>query len=250
MKKYLTLILLLCGLIAFSQEKETFYVFNANWKPTVIDSAHFLLVIHQTEDKNWQWDYYNFLGPMIRSETYNTADAGLLNGRTCYYSEAGNLDSLGSYELGKKEGPFYKMATYPNDSIVWIKRYRYHQDSLIGITDLRADSNEQKELSKDTINNKESDYVGGLKAWQRFLGKSLQYPDRAMNNGIQGMVKVFFDVDKDGRVEDPFLEKSREYSLDKESIRIIRKSGKWTPGKKRGEIVKTAKVQPIGFRLE
>ena len=55
---------------ARSQEKESFYVFNADWKATKIDSAHFLLHVHQVNDSCWQWDYYHFIGPLLKTEQY------------------------------------------------------------------------------------------------------------------------------------------------------------------------------------
>lgn len=63
-------------------------------------------------------------------------------------------------------------------------------------------------------------------------------------------VKVIFVVDEEGKVGDISIAKSREYSLDNESIKMIQTSGKWVPGTKNGIAVKTYKMQPINFRLE
>jgi protein TonB len=251
MKTTLTLCLSLCGLLAFPQkkEKESFYVFNANWKPTEMDSASYFLDIHEREDGNWQWDYYAFWGPLIKVETYAQHDGGQLNGRAFYYAEDGSLDSIGRYDHGKKEGSFYKLD-HIRDSIRWVRQYIYHQDILERTIDLLADSNERKAQQQDSINNRESEYPGGIRSWIRFLTKNLKYPDRARSRGGEGTVRICFIVDADGNVQEPFLQKSREYSLDLESLRIINRSGKWIPGRKNGEIVKTYKVQPIVFRLQ
>jgi hypothetical protein len=74
--------------LSAKKEKESFYVFNASWKPTVMDSASYFLYIHEREDGNWQWDYYAFWGPLIKVETYAQHDGEQLNGRAFYYAEA------------------------------------------------------------------------------------------------------------------------------------------------------------------
>jgi periplasmic protein TonB len=95
----------------------------------------------------------------------------------------------------------------------------------------------------------ESDYPGGLAAWQRYLNKNLRYPDEAVNNEIQGTVVVQFIVDKEGNVSDVTAVGGPENGgLREEAIRVIKKSGKWTPAVQNGRPVKSYKKQPIIFR--
>jgi periplasmic protein TonB len=94
----------------------------------------------------------------------------------------------------------------------------------------------------------ESLFPGGPAAWQRFLYKNLRYPQDAQDQGIQGFVTVQFIVDKEGNVSDvQAVDGPRE--LQAEAIRVIRKSGKWTPAIQNGQPVKSYKKQPIGFRI-
>ena len=95
----------------------------------------------------------------------------------------------------------------------------------------------------------ESDYPGGAAAWQRYLGKNLHYPDEAVNNEIQGTVVVQFIVDKEGVVSDVQAVSGPD-ELKDEAVRVIRKSGKWTPAIQNGRQVKSYKKQPIIFKLE
>jgi periplasmic protein TonB len=94
----------------------------------------------------------------------------------------------------------------------------------------------------------ESDYPGGLSAWQRFLNRNLRYPQEAIDNEIQGAVVVQFIVDKEGNVSDVEAV-SGPPELRTEAVRVIKKSGKWTPAVQNGRKVKSYKKQPIGFRL-
>jgi protein TonB len=95
----------------------------------------------------------------------------------------------------------------------------------------------------------ESDYPGGQGAWVRYLNKNLVYPQEAQDNEIQGTVIVQFIVDKEGVVSDVEAI-SGANELRAEAIRVIKKSGKWTPAVQNGRQVKSYKKQPITFRLE
>jgi len=97
----------------------------------------------------------------------------------------------------------------------------------------------------------ESTYPGGPAAWQRYLNKNLHYPDDALNNEIQGAVMVQFIVDKEGNVSDVEAVGGPEGGgLREEAIRVIKKSGKWTPAVQNGRQVKSYKKQPVGFKLD
>lgn len=95
---------------------------------------------------------------------------------------------------------------------------------------------------------KESEYPGGKNAWERYLNKSLRYPQEAQDNEIQGTVLIQFVVDKEGNVSDVEALSGPE-ELRAEAIRVIRKSGKWNPALQNGIYVKSYKKQPIGFKL-
>jgi len=95
----------------------------------------------------------------------------------------------------------------------------------------------------------ESEYPGGSAAWQRYLNKTLRYPQEAIDNEIQGTVVIQFIVDKEGNVSDVEAISGPE-ELRAEAVRVIKKSGKWTPAVQNGRQVKSYKKQPIVFRLE
>jgi protein TonB len=95
----------------------------------------------------------------------------------------------------------------------------------------------------------ESDYPGGASAWQRYLNKSLHYPQEAIDAEIQGTVVVQFIVDKQGVVSDVEAVAGPQELRD-EAVRVIKKSGQWTPAVQNGRQVKSYKKQPIVFRLE
>ncbi len=96
----------------------------------------------------------------------------------------------------------------------------------------------------------ESEYPGGIPAWQRYLNKNFRYPDEAINNEIQGVVTVQFIVDKDGNVSEvTAISGPDQGGLREEAVRVIRQSGKWTPAIQNGRKVKSYKKQPVVFKL-
>jgi len=91
-----------------------------------------------------------------------------------------------------------------------------------------------------------SEYPGGMPAWQRFLNRNLHFPPV---EDVQGTVVVQFIVDKDGSVSEVEAMSGPD-ELRAEAVRVIKKSGKWTPAIQNGHQVRSVKKQPIIFRLE
>jgi len=85
----------------------------------------------------------------------------------------------------------------------------------------------------------ESTYPGGPAAWTRFLTKNFRAPDE-----VSGTVIVKFIVDKEGNVSDVEAISGPE-ELRAEAVRVIKKSGKWTPAIQNGRKVNSYKRQPI-----
>ena len=245
MKPILVISILLQSLVTMSQKKEAFYVYDNNWNSTSIDSARFLLRTEQLNDTCWQWDYYNFTGPLLKSEQTRDKDGNVLEGQINYYDETGFLDSTGVYKNGKRHGDFYKLRHY-KDSLKYSLKYVYKDDLLVEFVELE----QKKDSSKRYPDEKESEFPGGVKRWGAYLQKKLEYPDRALRTEIQGEVCIAFMVDAKGKVLNPYVAKSVEYSLDTESIRIIRASGDWDPAFQNGSNVRSYKIQPIHYRLQ
>jgi protein TonB len=86
--------------------------------------------------------------------------------------------------------------------------------------------------------------------FRKYIAQNLQYPEIAAENGVSGRVIVQFAVDRTGRVVDAVVVRSVDAALDKEAIRVVMSSPKWTPGKQRGKAVKVLFTFPINFVLQ
>ena len=82
------------------------------------------------------------------------------------------------------------------------------------------------------------------------MNKNLTYPDIAKENGIQGRVTLQFTVNTDGSVKDVKVLRGVDPSLDKEAVRVVSSSPKWSPGKQRDRAVKVTYTFPVIFQLK
>ena len=94
------------------------------------------------------------------------------------------------------------------------------------------------------------EFPGGIKALMTFLAKSMQYPVKAVREGIQGRVITNFIVHKDGTISDINIEKGVDPLLDAEALRVVSSMPKWSPGIEKGEPVNVRFTLPLIFRLE
>lgn len=86
--------------------------------------------------------------------------------------------------------------------------------------------------------------------FRKYIAQNLRYPEIAAENGISGRVIVQFAVNKVGTVVDAVVVRSVDPALDKEAVRVVMTSPKWTPGKQRGKAVKVLFTFPINFVLQ
>lgn len=93
------------------------------------------------------------------------------------------------------------------------------------------------------------EFKGGMEAWNKFLGSTLHYPDKAREAGIEGTVYVVFEIQPDGRVTNAEILKGIGGGCDEEALRVIRQSPDWIAGKQRGREVAVRMRLPIRFKL-
>ena len=85
----------------------------------------------------------------------------------------------------------------------------------------------------------------------KHIKKNQQYPERAMEDGIQGRVSVLFVIDKDGSITNVQVRGPKGGELlEKEAQRVIEKLPKFKPGMQRGKPVRVKYSQPITFKLQ
>jgi protein TonB len=91
---------------------------------------------------------------------------------------------------------------------------------------------------------------GDANDFSKWVNSKLVYPEVAKENGVQGRVTLQFTVYTDGSVRDVKVLRGVDASLDKEAVRIVSMSPKWTPGKQRERPVKVTYTFPVLFKLQ
>lgn len=90
---------------------------------------------------------------------------------------------------------------------------------------------------------------GDANTFSKWVSQHLEYPEIAKENGVSGRVMIQFTVNPNGSVSDVKVLRGVDPSLDREAVRVIQSSPKWTPGKQRDRAVKVTYQFPVIFQL-
>lgn len=93
-------------------------------------------------------------------------------------------------------------------------------------------------------------YPGGDAALYKAIAQNIKYPTQAAENNVQGRVVVQFVVQKDGSIGQVKVVRSVDPDLDREAIRVVKKLGKFNPGRLNGQPVAVWYTMPISFKLQ
>ncbi len=94
-------------------------------------------------------------------------------------------------------------------------------------------------------------FPGGEKALAKWIQNNINYPQTAIDEGVEGQVQVMFAVDENGKVYTPVVTGDRAgYGLDEEAARVVAKMPTWNPGQIKGRNVKSYYTLPITFRID
>ena len=124
----------------------------------------------------------------------------------------------------------------------------------VDIVDYREEEVVEEEVEEEAIpfqlvEEKPSFNGGDANEFSKWVNSRLVYPEIAKENGVQGRVTLQFTVESDGRVTNVRVLRGVDESLDKEAVRVIQSSPKWTPGKQRDRAVKVTYQFPVIFQL-
>lgn len=238
-------LLLFQSSLAQENKNESYYVFDKDWKGTVLNNGVYFLRVRKLGDKEFLWTTYQMYGPRISQEVFQDEAGQLRNGYCRYYHPNGQLDSNGTCENNLPGGEWW----YYNTDGKTIRKKEYNKGILVKDSVIVPAPDDTTRNTKLDPGEVESSFKGGLEGWRRFLNRNFRYPDRAINARKEGTVMVQFIVDEEGIAFNPEIIKSVEYSLDEESIRMINIAPNWNPAFRNGLKVKSYKRQPVIFRL-
>ena len=93
-------------------------------------------------------------------------------------------------------------------------------------------------------------FPGGKAAQDEYIAKNLKYPERAKENGIEGVVGVVFVVNPDGSVGNIKIKRMVDPDLESEAIRLVKSMPKWQPATDNGTPTESTAEVDVNFSLE
>lgn len=93
-------------------------------------------------------------------------------------------------------------------------------------------------------------FPGGEVKLVEYIAKNLNYPQEAIEKGIEGRVFVGFIIDVDGSVTDVKLLRGIGGGCDEEAIRVIKSLPKWRPAEQNGVFSRVSYQIPVNFKLD
>lgn len=93
------------------------------------------------------------------------------------------------------------------------------------------------------------EYSGGVNGFRKFIGQNFQYPRKAIQAKVQGIVVIAFVVDTLGTPMDFEVLSDLGYGTVRAGIDVIKKSGLWIPGQQRGVPARVKYTLPIRLNL-
>ncbi len=104
-------------------------------------------------------------------------------------------------------------------------------------------------IGYDNVVNKSPEPAGGRNAFREYVNTSLQYPEAAKSQQIEGVVVLKITVSSDGSVNNIEVKKSLSASCDEEAVRLIEEGPQWTPATYNGDPVEGSVRVRIIFDL-
>ena len=93
-------------------------------------------------------------------------------------------------------------------------------------------------------------FMGGdVNQFSKWVASKIVYPQAALANGVQGRVWVEFTIATNGSITNVKVLRGIDSALDKEAVRVISSSPKWTPGKQREKPVRVIYRLPVIFQM-
>lgn len=108
----------------------------------------------------------------------------------------------------------------------------------------------EDDIMYEVVQEKPMFMGGDANGFSKWVASKIVYPTIAQENGIQGRVILSFRIGADGSLTDIKVLRSIDPSLDKEAVRVVSTSPKWTAGKQHNKNVPVRYTFPVNFTLQ
>ena len=171
--------------------------------------------------------------------------------------KTGDTLKSGSFEVMDNKILFFVKE---NNEASYVNIYTQNEKALLSLTKgVRAVSvvpNTAPEVTAPEYDNTgrpekvdiPAEFPGGINKARLFIANNVQYPDEAVEEGVNGTVRVKFTIELDGSISNIQIVQKLGYGCDEEVIRVLKRMPKWTPAKLNGKFVRSYYTMPVSFR--
>jgi TonB family protein len=203
------------------------------------NSKLYINKLYHTTYKLGSWNYdvkmcYNSLGNAIVTD--GTGEMRVYN------PEFTELQEIGMLKNGKRIGTW--TGQYSEKNIQFTEVYGDDGKLLSGTGIMSRDTAIYTDRLIAPL------FPGGEKAFGQFLSKIIRYPNLDRRHNSTGRVILAFWVEKDGQLTHIRVVRGVTPTLDAESIRVLRYSPNWIPGKEFGFLARVPYTIPVNYALE
>lgn len=92
-------------------------------------------------------------------------------------------------------------------------------------------------------------FPGGDLVLEKFISKSIKYPENAYSNRVEGTIILKCVVERNGSITNTTVEKGGNTDLEEEAKRVVTKLPRWIPGKHNGESVRSYVIISVPFKI-
>ena len=127
-------------------------------------------------------------------------------------------------------------------------------DSSLGVeimdyVEVEEEVVEEEAIPFQLIEDRPKFQGGDASNFSKWVNQRLVYPEIEKENGVQGRVMLQFTIEKDGSLTKVKVLRGVDPSIDKEAVRVVSTSPKWSPGKQRDRAVPVTYTFPVVFQL-
>lgn len=242
MKTLATIIFALCSLHGDCQTVTKYY--DNNLKEVAAEKAVYYATFIKNGNMYQCTTYWKDNNALRGKATYPDTTLSSPDGTLVTYDRKGNLEDSISYAEGKTDFSYHY---YPNGQVA--VHYHLPYNKKEGVTEA-FDENGKK--IKNFIMSKKAEFKGGEDAWEAYLKKNTtkDLTLKGSRGGVTLTVEVEFTIDEEGLVANQKISHSSGYkNVDKDALRVISESPKWTPAILYNQSVKAYKVQPVVYEI-
>jgi len=128
--------------------------------------------------------------------------------------------------------------------LLFIPMVLFSQEPMIEMSPEKHNKDEIHEVVDEPAS-----FPGGSTEMMKYIGNTVKYPKKSIENKEEGRVFVEFVVNRDGSFSDIKILRGVSKDIDTEALRVVKGMPNWTPAELGGKTVRSRARLPLSFTL-